>query len=61
MGSYAFRCRSSRMGAVLPALSIAAPSQRFRAERQFLLRQARKAAADATADGGASVAMLRGA
>jgi IclR family acetate operon transcriptional repressor len=47
--------------AVLAALSIAAPSQRFRAERQFLLRQARKAAADATADGGASVAMLRGA
>jgi DNA-binding IclR family transcriptional regulator len=49
-------------GAVAAALSVAAPSQRFRAERQFLLRQARSAAADAAhADAGANVAMLAGA
>jgi DNA-binding IclR family transcriptional regulator len=49
-------------GAVLAALSVAAPSQRFRAERQFLLRAARDAAAQAVRGGaGANVAMLRGA
>jgi DNA-binding IclR family transcriptional regulator len=49
-------------GAVLAALSVAAPSQRFRAERQFLLRAARHAAAQAArGDTVANVAMLRGA
>ena len=49
-------------GAVLAALSVAAPSQRFRAERQFLLRAARDAAAQSVRGGaGANVAMLRGA
>ncbi len=49
-------------GSVAAAISVAAPSQRFRAERQFLLRQARGAAADAARDGAAgSLAMLRGA
>jgi DNA-binding IclR family transcriptional regulator len=49
-------------GAVVAALSVAAPSQRFRAERQFLLRQARKAAADAArAEGAVGMAMARGA
>jgi DNA-binding IclR family transcriptional regulator len=49
-------------GAVAAALSVAAPAQRFRAERQFLLRQARNAAAEASrGDAGAAVTMLRGA
>jgi DNA-binding IclR family transcriptional regulator len=49
-------------GIVVAALSVAAPAQRFRAERQFLLRAARGAADDAARAGaGAGVTMLRGA
>jgi len=49
-------------GVVAAALSLAAPAQRFRAERQFLLRQARRAATDAArGEAGAGVTMLRGA
>jgi DNA-binding IclR family transcriptional regulator len=49
-------------GSVLGALSVAAPSQRFRAERALLLRAARDAAAQAArSEAGESVAILRGA
>ena len=49
-------------GSVLAALSVAAPSQRFRAERALLLRAARDAAAQASRGAGDErVAMLRGA
>jgi DNA-binding IclR family transcriptional regulator len=47
-------------GIAAAALSVAAPAQRFRAERQFLLRQARAAATDA-ARADATGSLVRGA